>query len=153
MKQFRFRLQPVLGHRERTERERAGDHGRALAAQLAAAAERDDLIARRDAARERLTREHNTMELDELRFTYAHLDYLDRAIGLAQLRVDACAVQTENARLRLVDAARDRKVLETLKDRRKEAYLLESALVEQRELDDQNARLYDRAHPFEGQPT
>jgi flagellar export protein FliJ len=50
----------------------------------------------------------------------------------------------------LIEAARDRKVLETLKDRRREAYQLEAAQAEQRELDDQNARLFERANPFEG---
>jgi len=38
----------------------------------------------------------------------------------------------------------------TLKERRREAFQLDAALADQRELDDQNARLFDRAHPFEG---
>ena len=37
MPKFHFRLDPVLGHRERVESERAADHARALADQLAAA--------------------------------------------------------------------------------------------------------------------
>jgi flagellar export protein FliJ len=151
MSAFRFRLQPVLDYRERTERARAGDHARALAAQLDAEAARDDLVGRRDAARRRLTEEHQRLDADALRFTYAHLDYLDRAIVAAQQRVDACVAETAQAQARLIAAARDRRVLETLKDRRREAFLLDATLLEQRELDDQNARLYERTHPFEGQ--
>jgi flagellar export protein FliJ len=147
---FRFRLDPVLDHRERTERERAGDHARAVAAQHEAERHRDDLIARRDAARRRLTDEHATMGADTLRFTYAHLDYLDRVIVVAEQRVDACVAATAQAHALLVAAARDRKVLETLKDRRREAFLLAAAQAEQRELDDQNARLRDRAYSTEG---
>ncbi len=92
----------------------------------------------------------SALDADTLRATYAHLGYLDRAILAAQQRVDACAAETARSQARLIVAARDRKVLETLKDRRREAHLLETALAEQRELDDQNARLFGRAHPSEG---
>ena len=150
---FRFRLDPVLGLRERTERERASEHARVLAEQLTEEQRRDSLIARRDDLRMQLMRDHNRWDADTLRMTYAHLAYLDRAIVEAHERVAAAAARTEEARLRLVAAAKDRKVLETLKDRRKEAFLEEVALYEQRELDDQNARSYDRAHPLEGLPS
>lgn len=147
---FRFRLDPVLGHRERVETEKAGEHARALRDKLAAEEQRDDLIGRRAATRDMLVRDHAKLDGDTLRATYVHLDYLDRAIVASQQRVDACAAETERARLRLVDAAKDRKVLETLKQRRREAFDLESSLADQRELDDLNARLHDRAKPIEG---
>ena len=147
---FRFRLDPVLGQRERVEQERTGDHARALAQQLAAQRMYDDIVERRDDLRVRLMREHAHFDAETLRSSYTHLDYLDRAILAAQQRVDACLAATELARVRLVEAARDRKVLETLKERRREAFQLDVALADQRELDDQNARLFDRAHPFEG---
>lgn len=154
MRPFRFRLEPVLEHRERAERERAGEHARALAALRDAEALRDDFVVRRDAARRRLTEEHATLDGDTLRFTYAHLDYLDRAIVAAQQRVDACNAAAAKTRGDLVEAARDRKVLETLKDRRKEAFLLDAALAEQRELDDQNARSHEqRVRALEGHPS
>lgn len=153
MARFRFRLDPVLGVRERAERERAGEHARKLAAQLQEEQRRDDLITRRDALRDQLMRDHNRWDADTLRMTYAHLAYLDRVIVEAYDRVAAAALETDAARERLVAAAKERKVLETLKERRKEAFMLEAALVEQRELDDQNARGYDRAHPLEGLPS
>jgi flagellar protein FliJ len=150
---FRFRLEPVLDHRERIERERAAEHARKLAEQLEAQRVLDELIARRDATRAKLTREHTTIDATMLRAAYAHLEYLDRAIIATQRRVDACADETERARLDLVGAAKDRKVLETLKDRRREAFELDAALADQREMDDLNARLFERAHPFEGKPS
>src|ERR1700681_1707744 len=140
-------------HRERIEYARVAEHGRALADQLAAERMRDHLLSNRDELRERLVREHAEFDAETLRATYTHLDYLDRAIVAAGQRVDACAATTERARTRLVDAAKDRKVLDTLKERRREAFDLESALADQRELDDQNARLFDRAQPFEGLPS
>lgn len=150
---FRFRLDPVLGHRERIEQERAGEHGRALADQLAAQRMFDDLATKRDELRARLVREHARFDAESLRSTYLHLDYLDRALVAARQRVDACIAETERARRRLVEAAKDRKVLETLKERRREAFQLDAALADQRELDDQNARAFERTHPFEGLPS
>jgi flagellar export protein FliJ len=141
---FRFRLDPVLGHRERLERERAGEHAKALAVQLAAEQARDELLARRDAARDRLLREHRTLDVIELRATYVHLEYVDRAIVTAGQRITAAEAETEQARQRLIVAARDRKVLETLKDRRREAFDLDEALAVQRETDDLNARAFER---------
>ena len=150
---FRFRLDPVLQQRERVERERAGDHARALNDQLTAQRMLDDIASKRDELRERLVREHAQFDAEVLRSTYTHLDYLDRAMIAARQRVDACIAHTERARQRLVDAAKDRKVLETLKERRKEAFDLDAALADQRELDDQNARAFERANPFEGLPS
>ncbi len=140
----------MLGHRERIEQERAGEHARALSEQLLAQRLLDDLLEKRDALRERLVREHVHFDAETLRSSYTHLDYLDRAIVAARQRVDACIAETNRARVRLVEAAKERKVLETLKQRRHDAFKLDVALADQRDLDDQNARLFDRAHPFEG---
>ncbi len=153
MPKFAFRLDPVLGHRERVEQEKAGEHAQALSDQRAAERRRDDFISRRDAMRAQLSRDHAALDGETLRATYVHLDYLDRTIAAAQQRVEACVAEAERARLRLVDAAKDRKVLETLKQRRREAFELDASIADQRELDDLNARLYDRAHPLEGSPS
>jgi flagellar FliJ protein len=150
---FTFRLDPVLAHRERTEGERAADHARALADQLAAQRAHDELLERRDGLRAQLLREHARFDAEQLRATYLHLDYLDRAIAASQQRVDARIAETERARLRLVDAAKDRKVLSTLKERRRESFDHEVALAEQRESDDANARAYERNHHAEGLPS
>ncbi len=150
MPPFRFRLDPVLGQRARVENERAADHARALAGQLAAQRVHDGLLEGRDALRGHLLAEHADFDAETLRATYAHLDYLDRAIAASQQRVDACTAETERARERLIDAAKDRKVLATLKDRRRETFDREAALVEQRESDDANARAFERTHPARG---
>ncbi len=153
MARFTFRLDPVLGQRERVENARAADHARTLADQLAAQRMHDELLDRRDGLRDRLVEQHARFDADELRATYTHLDYLDRAITASQQRVDACIAETERARLRLVEAAKDRKVLATLKDRRRESFDLEAAHVEQRELDDSNARAFERNRQSEGRPS
>ena len=153
MARFRFRLDPVLDQREHAENERAADHARALADQLTAQRVHDELLDKRDALRGQLLAEHAAFDAETLRATYAHLDYLDRALAASQQRVDACLAETERARERLVDAAKDRKVLSTLKDRRRETFDRDAALAEQRELDDANARAFERIHHTRGRTT
>ncbi len=150
MSRFRFRLQPVLDVRARALDDRRREHAQkqrecddALA--LLAAAVRD-----RDAQRESLTRDHRSFDVDALRTAYAHLAYLDRAIEDHGVRVAACRDEVERAQQKLAAANTDRKVLETLRTRRFEAFTAEAALIEQREADDQNARRYGRAQQERG---
>jgi flagellar export protein FliJ len=146
MARFAFRLDPVLTFRERIENERQVVFAATLARRLEAENRRDELIAARAALRERIRLRHTEMDGDELRATYAHADFLDREIVRQTAVVAERAVETNAERERLVAASRDKKVLETLRRRRRDAYDLEAAATDQRETDDINARRYDRAH-------
>jgi flagellar FliJ protein len=145
MKKFAFRLQPVLEHRERIEdekqqtlavKQRALDESERELARL-----NDDFRAHANGLRER----HKALTADELRLHYAHLQFIDRSI-VAQIHVVAeRRVALDRARIDLLAASKDRKVVEKLKDRRREAHSVEELRVEQNELDDANARSYSRA--------
>lgn len=145
MARFRFQLDPVLGHRERIESERQRECAAAQRAVAEAEAMRDGLAADRDAYRETLRRDHRSFDAELLRATYAHLAYLDRAIEDAEAQVAACRAEAQRRLAVLIAAAKDKKVLETLKIRRREAFDAESASAEQRTLDDMNARSFGRA--------
>jgi flagellar FliJ protein len=145
MKKFAFQLQPVLEHRERIEDEKQ----QTLAARQRALDEserelehlNDDFRAHANGLRER----HKGFTGDELRLHYAHLQFIDRSI-VAQIHVVAeRRVALDRARIDLLAASKDRKVVEKLKDRRREAHSVEELRVEQNELDDSNARAYARA--------
>jgi len=146
MKKFAFALQPVLEHRERIEDEKQ---------QVVAMRQRAVDEAERDLRRlddefrtnsTELRTKHKDLDADELRLFYAHLQYIDRCI-VAQIRVVAeRRVELDRARTDLLAASKDRKVVEKLKDRRREAHVLEEMRLEQNELDDTNARRYSRAH-------
>jgi flagellar protein FliJ len=144
MKRFRFTLQPVLDQRKRVEDEK----------QVVVAARKREL----DQAEAELTRlneefrmhttalsaGHARYETRELQGTYAHLAFLDRCI-VAQIRVVAeRRVALDRARNDLLAASREKKVVEKLKERRREAFVLEEQRIEQNELDDSNARRYGR---------
>ena len=80
------------------------------------------------------------MSSDELRAHYAHLEYLDRRIVMQLASISALKAAVERARADLVEASKERKVIEKLKERRFEQHQAVEAADEQKELDESNAR-------------
>jgi flagellar protein FliJ len=144
MPKFAFRLDPVLDHRQRLEDEQQIVFAAALSVLISAEAVRDDFIARRAAMRERLLEHHAEMEHVELRATYAHLDYLDRSIVAQQVVIEEARGKVDHERAKLVVKTKDKKILSTLKERRRETFEFEAAATEQRESDEINSRRFDR---------
>jgi flagellar FliJ protein len=145
MARFVFRLDPVLAHRQRLEDEQQIVFAAALKRVVDAEAIRDRYIASRDDLRARLQGAHGDMDADELRATYAHCEYLDRAIIVQERVIEDVARLAAVERAALQERTRDKKILETLKGRRRETFDLAAALAEQRENDEINARRFDRA--------
>lgn len=145
MRRFRFALEPVLAHRERIEDERRQELAVAQHALNEATAEllrlHDEFRKNSNALRD----EHKHFDGEQLRLHYAHLEFLDRAISAQEEVVAHRKAEHSQARLRLLEASKDRKAMEKLKDRRREAHLAAEAAVEQRELDDANARRFAHA--------
>jgi flagellar FliJ protein len=145
MPRFVFRLDPVLDHRQRLEDEQQ----RALAVVLQelhrAEVQRDDYIKRRAEMRDRLIAHHADMDSVDLRATYAHCDYLDRSIVSQQAMVDYVRAKADKERAKLVTKVQDKKVLEVLKERRRETFEAEAAAREQGESDEINSRHYHGA--------
>ncbi|GAC1591320.1 MAG: flagellar export protein FliJ [Candidatus Velthaea sp.] len=150
---FKFRLDPVLDLRERVEDEKQRTLSTKQRDLIDAQAVCDSLENEREVHRSALTSGHQSLDAHALRVTYAHLDYLDREIEAQSERIAACAAEVERALAALSDASKDRKVLETLKVRRREAFDATVAQADQRELDDQNARQYGRAQLQRGTPS
>jgi flagellar export protein FliJ len=145
MARFSFRLDPVLAHRRRLEEEQQLVFGAAMQRVYDAEWLRNDYAARRDAMRGRIQHEHATMSVDELRAAYAHCEYLDRAIATQDRVVTEARRLADGERSALLEKAKDTKILETLRERRRNAFDLEAASIEQREMDEINARRFDRA--------
>ncbi len=144
MARFGFRLDPVLEHRKRLEDEQQVVMAAAMRRVHDAEWLRATYVARRDEMRERIRSGHAAMDSDELRATYAHCEYLDRAV-VEQDRVIADARRlAESERAILLDKTKDKKILETLKEHRRATFELEAAATEQRENDEMNARRFDR---------
>jgi flagellar export protein FliJ len=145
MARFAFNLEPVLQHRDRLEKEQQVHLAVALTRVREAERYRDALLRRREDMRERLREYHAGMDVVELRATYAHCDFLDREIVNQEAVIERVRADAEDERAKLVTKTMDKKVLETLKTRRREIFDIEVASDEQRTLDDINARIFDRA--------
>jgi flagellar protein FliJ len=145
VKKFRFPLQPVLDHRKRIEDEKqlvVAQRKRALDEAEHELARLNEEF-RRHAAM--LRDNHKKLETHELQCIYAHLQFLDRCI-IAQIRIVAeRRVALDRARTELLAASKEKKVVEKLKERRREDYVIEEQRIEQKELDDGNARRFGRA--------
>jgi flagellar FliJ protein len=145
MKKFVFSLEPVLGQRRRVEEEKQ----QIVAARKRAADQAENELSRLNdefrASSDALRQKHRELDADSLRLHYAHLQFLDRTI-VSQIQIVAeRRVALDKARADLLAAAKERKVVEKLKDRRREAHVAEEARIEQNELDDGNARRQARA--------
>ncbi len=145
MKRFAFTLQPVLDQRKRIEEEKQ---------QITAARQRDLDAAESELRRlnaefkhcsDLLREQHRALDAESLRRHYAHIQFLDRCI-VAQIQVVAeRRVALDRARAELLAASKERKAVDTLKERRYEAHVAEERRIEQNELDDGNARRYGRS--------
>lgn len=145
MRRFRFALQPVLAHRERIEDERRQELAAAQHALNDATAELLRLHDRFRKTSNALRDEHKNFDTEQLRLHYAHLEFLDRAITAQEGVVAERKAEHSAARMRLLEASKDRKALEKLKDRRRDAHDAAEMVIEQRELDDANARMFSRS--------
>ncbi len=144
MKKFKFMLEPVLDHRERIEDEKQQVHaerGRELAAAQDELDRLDREFKRYSAT---LRDEHKHFTSEQLRAHYAHLEYLDRYITMQHGIVSQRRLAVERARVDLVEASKERKVIEKLKDKRFEEHQALEAAFEQKELDDANNRQHSR---------
>ncbi|HUN29142.1 MAG TPA: flagellar export protein FliJ [Alphaproteobacteria bacterium] len=144
MKRFTFALQPVLDRRKRIEDEKQ----LIVAARARSLDEAERELARLNEEFRRhsvmLREKHAKLETRELQSIYAHLQFLDRCI-IAQIRIVAeRRVALDRARTELLEASKEKKIVEKLKERRREGFVLEEQRIEQKELDDGNARRYGR---------
>jgi flagellar protein FliJ len=143
MARFKFTLQTLLDRREQIEQDRQ----RELAAvQSVMTALQQELKALNDSMQTSIgdLRAGKLIGRLDLQFLAAHRRYVlsveRRAMTLAQrMAIQQRAV--DEARARLVAVARDRKMLEKLRDKRKSAFIAEQGRKEFAELDDAISRL------------
>lgn len=142
MRKFKFSLEPILDHRERIEEEKQ----QIFAARQLELRQAEEELARLNSDYKRfstiLREDHARLATEELRWHYAHLEYLDRCITMQHAVISQRRGAAERARLDLVEASKDRKVMEKLKDKRLGEHRALEAAYEQKELDDANNRRY-----------
>ncbi len=142
MARFKFALEPVLDHRSRIEDEKQ----QVLAERQRELKAAEDELARLNGDFKRyataLREDHAELSSDELRWHYAHLEYVDRCMIMQHGVILQRRSAVDRARADLIAASKDRKVIEKLKDRRLEEHRTLQAAAEQKELDDTNNRRF-----------
>lgn len=136
MPRFRFRLEKILGLRERAEKEAARRLSEILNRRQAClremerlGQERRRLIVRREGLQRGRVR---TAELQQNRY---QIIVLDRAAVFARDRLADLENQIDAARETLTEKSRERRLIEKLKEKRLQEFELEERRRERRELD------------------
>jgi flagellar FliJ protein len=137
---FQFRLQGYLDLKEKMEDQRKMEYG-----QAAAVLEREKQKLTRfekerqtslDTLRVKLQAGGAGFAPDEITRTQGYLDLARNKIARQEEQVRLAAAETEKKRLDLVEAVKDRKTLEKLKDKAREEFLREEQLAEQKIVDE-----------------
>ncbi|MEO6912451.1 MAG: flagellar export protein FliJ [Candidatus Baltobacteraceae bacterium] len=144
-RRFVFALEPVLDQRERVEAEKQRVLAQRQRALNEAKANLEGLHADFRLHSRALRDDHRSFTTEQLRLHYAHLEYLDRSVTASEHVVVARQLDFDRARVDLLEAAKERKAIEKLKENRHASHIAEENAVEQGELDDANARRFGRA--------
>ena len=144
-RRYRFPLASLLRLRERTEEERKKEFALSLQAVRREEERRERLIADRGALQDDVVLLYrNKSPFYYITAAYRDIGQLAGEILRSEITQRQLEQASEEARQRLVEAQRDRKAMETLRDRRKEEYDRETERLEQAVLDEMSIRA--RAH-------
>ncbi|HON77964.1 MAG TPA: flagellar export protein FliJ [Spirochaetota bacterium] len=146
MKKFQFKLQKLLDIREAREKEVKNELAALLNIQNAERMKQEEY--RRKMAEERAK---FTVKLKSGKFSYAEsmmferfVEFANKVIDAAQDRIDSMEGEISRVRAKLVEASREKKVVERLKERQWEEYQYEVNREIAKENDDANQKLYVR---------
>jgi flagellar protein FliJ len=140
MARFVFPLQPLLDERRRKEEEMQLAFFRVKAARDERSRELDRLAAALRARGRALHECAMTGSAANLRLYDAHLRYLERAIDSGERCHTESTAAFDRATAELLDANRNRRLIEKLKERRLQEFDREEARRDELELDEANSR-------------
>ncbi len=134
---FRFRLKPLLKHREFKLREAQSALGMAESLKMEIQGNIDRLVERIAVERDQFEKEQQ-MGIETGRYLYFknHLDILERDLLLLRSELVKAAKEVEFRKVVMIDCDKSVKVLENMETREKESYRLMQARKDQKKLDD-----------------
>ncbi len=149
MKRFRYRLEPLLKIKSHVEKQRQKEHAAALHQVYRQQEHLDEIESKRQDTfkhqSERLTGKLSAVQF-QMATRYLAKLRMDTLTGKELLR--GLEQEAERRRVKLVEATKEKKIFDKLKERQRERYLTELDHTEQKELDELsgNRHLYRKTH-------
>lgn len=141
MKRFEFRLERVLGYRQKLEEQRHQLFGRALQmvqTQQAGLLALYQLVSQ--AKEEMRGQSRSTVDVQALRQQRVYLGTVTRQVAVALKRLRTLEHELDRCRRMLIEARKDRRALELLREKRRADHEVEAGREAQKELDEVAAR-------------
>lgn len=144
MKRFQFKLQTLLDIRIAREKEIQNELSRLINIQNLERIKQEDY-------RRRIATEHEkfNQKIKDGEYSYSvalmferFVDFANKVIVNAQKRIESMEPEIQSVREKLLEASKERKVIEKLKEKRWEEYLYELNRETQKENDDINQKMY-----------
>jgi len=137
MPRFQFRLQQYLGVKEQIENQKELEYAHALRKVEVEKQKKEAMVTYRsesiEALRTALTRLISPLEIKRYNHT---IDRLTQQINLQEMKIVEAEALAEDKRQALVQAMKDRKALEIVRDNTREEFNLEVSLAEQKQVDE-----------------
>lgn len=134
---FRFRLKPLLKHREFKLREAQSALGMAESLKMEIQGNIDRLVERISTERNQFEKEQEKgIETGRYIYFKNHLDILERDLLLLRGELVKAVKEVEFRKVVMIDCDKSVKVLENMETREKESYRLMQARKDQKKLDD-----------------
>ena len=137
MPRFQFRLQQYLGVKEQIEDQKELEYGRALQKleeeKLKLVSMQNQITENIDALRSSITKSISPMEIRRYNNT---IERLKHQIQVQEEVIKSAEAFVEEKRQELVQAMKERKALEIVRDKAREEFNLEQNLAEQKQVDE-----------------
>ncbi|QEH69609.1 flagellar export protein FliJ [Cellulosilyticum sp. WCF-2] len=134
---FKYKLEPILALKEKLEESKKRELGLAHQCHEKAKAEKEVLVKQREMAyKEAKIQSHEKVNIIQLRQLNYYSNYMEEAIHSKNEEIDLAAKKVEQRREELVEAVKERKILENLKELQLEDYKEEEKRKENNVVDE-----------------
>lgn len=137
-RRFQFRLQTVLEYKQKREEEEQRELGRLLEILGREQSRLEGLKHLQQARQEELAEKSAAGRLDvgELQRYHEYEKRIEKEIAAQAIRVQQAEMDVEEQRQRLLEAAKEKKIYEKLKEKHHDVYIAETEAEERKLLDD-----------------
>lgn len=125
---FQFDLQSILTLKEKIEDQKKRELGSVLAYNQELLEKQQKLIAKRNETKKELS---GNIDVLKIKTAQAYRVSVNRKIEEIQSEVNRLAVEIEKKQLELSEAVKEKKMLENLKERKREVYMYSEKKIEQ----------------------